>query len=87
MFTFHYVSINTDAIDGDIFVVIVFTFHYVSINTKLTNLDFNPVTLFTFHYVSINTYCGNMDLGGRVSLHSIMFLLIRGIAKKWDYDF
>ena len=57
--------------------IIHFTFHYVSINTKTVREETEAGQDFTFHYVSINTDIRHGAPGGKRSLHSTMFLLIR----------
>ena len=55
----------------------VFTFHNVSINTMSAAKEYIKDSVFTFHNVSINTRgLGVPELGGELTLHSTMFLLI-----------
>ena len=77
IFTFHYVSINSDVSISNIARRCQFTFHYVSINSVKTIGAGVQAATFTFHYVSINSCMLSILLDCILYLHSTMYLLIR----------
>ena len=54
-FTFHYVSIKSDVMAGNIGKIATFTFHYVSIKSIFDEFINAYYRSFTFHYVSIKS--------------------------------
>ena len=77
VFTFHYVSINTQPLLSPVRCSYAFTFHYVSINTILTM--FHRCSLLTLHSTMflLIRRPDRYRVEGYKSLHSTMFLLIR----------
>ena len=55
VFTFQYVSINTEVHNYGYYTTYNFTFQYVSINTRSVASEDLQARIFTFQYVSINT--------------------------------
>ena len=53
-----------------------FKFHYVTINSAIQHPKINCNFIFKFHYVSINSTSAVVSNAQRMSLNSIMFLLI-----------
>ena len=74
-FTFHYVSIKSDALLMPLHMRHTFTFHYVSIKSSRRPRTRTRKSRFTFHYVSIKSPEVSNRNTNNPNLHSTMYLL------------
>ena len=79
-FTFHYVSIKSDVMAGNIGKIATFTFHYVSIKSGVALSTINSyIHLHSTMYL-LNPYLMNLSMPIIDHLHSTMYLLNRQIT-------